>query len=80
MDMSEPASPKDTRQPQPRYESILQHLDDDIPSSLRSTDTVRKRPEVQTLGYGTLRHCFCYSPEIFIKLVHNMSCLGVNHL
>lgn len=56
--MSTPTSPTDTRQSLAGYESIAREMEA-TPSSFQSTDTVRRRPDAKTSGYG-MSHCFTY--------------------
>lgn len=56
-DLSNPSSPSptDTRTPPTRYGSITpQQEDASIAGSFQSSDTIRRRPPEQLLGYGTI--------------------------
>lgn len=46
----------ETRHPLHRSESITEESEDVLGSSVRSTDTVRRRPEPSATGYGMLRY------------------------
>lgn len=59
-DTSFPPSPIDTGiNPLSRFESIIHQQDDDLISgSYQSSETVRRRPTEQTIGYGMLPIAF----------------------
>lgn len=65
---STPESPTHSRHPLSRYESIAHHGDDELATSFQSTDTVRRRPEGQTAGYGECLRFHMFIPGTILPI------------